>query len=56
MEDKFISTEALFIALFNPQAGKTTGEIIRGAGLELERVQNCQLKKLEVSRKVCKPG
>ena len=29
MEDKFISTEALFIALFNPQAGNT-GEIIRG--------------------------
>ena len=36
--DKFISTEILFIALFNPQAGKTAG-ILTGAGLELERVK-----------------
>ncbi len=50
MEDKFISTEALFIALFNPQAGNT-GEIIRGAGLELERVQTA-IKEIRGGRKV----
>jgi len=38
MGDKYISTEILFIALFNPQAGKTAG-ILTGAGLELERVR-----------------
>ena len=38
MGDKFISTEVLFIALFNLQAGKTA-EILTGAGLELERVR-----------------
>ena len=50
MEDKFISTEALFIALYNPQAGNT-GEIIRGAGLELERVQTA-IKEIRGGRKV----
>ncbi len=50
MEDKFISTEVLFIALYNPQAGNT-GEIIRGAGLELERVQTA-IKEIRGGRKV----
>ena len=50
MEDKFISTEALFIALYNPQAGNT-GEVIRGAGLELERVQTA-IKEIRGGRKV----
>ena len=50
MGDKFISTEALFLALFNPQAGNT-GEIIRGAGLELERVQTA-IKEIRGGRKV----
>ncbi len=39
MGDKLISTESLFLALFDPQAGKTS-EIIAGAGLELDKVRN----------------
>lgn len=50
MEDKFISTEALFIALFNPQAGNT-GKIIREAGLELENVRTA-IKEIRGGRKV----
>lgn len=50
MEDKFISTEALFIALFNPQAGNT-GKIIREAGLELENVRSA-IKEIRGGRKV----
>lgn len=50
MEDKFISTEALFIALFNPQAGNT-GKIIREAGLELETVRTA-IKEIRGGRKV----
>ena len=50
MEDKFISTEALFIALFNPQAGNT-GKIIRKAGLELENVRTA-IKEIRGGRKV----
>ncbi|ODS30548.1 MAG: ATP-dependent protease Clp (chain B) [Candidatus Scalindua rubra] len=50
MGDKLISTEALFIALFNPQAGNT-GEIIRGAGLELDRVRTA-VEEIRGGRKV----
>ena len=50
MEDKFISTETLFIALFNPQAGNT-GKIIREAGLELENVRTA-IKEIRGGRKV----
>jgi ATP-dependent Clp protease ATP-binding subunit ClpC len=50
MGDKLISTEALFIALFNPLAGNT-GDIIRGAGLELEKVQTA-IKEIRGDRKV----
>ena len=39
MGDKLISTEALFLALLNPQAGKTA-EIIKEVGLDLENVRN----------------
>jgi ATP-dependent Clp protease ATP-binding subunit ClpA len=38
MEDKLISTEALFLALFDPQSGKTA-EILKGAGLDQENVR-----------------
>ena len=38
MEDKFISTEALFLALFNPQSGKTA-EILKEAGLDQKNVR-----------------
>jgi ATP-dependent Clp protease ATP-binding subunit ClpC len=50
MGDKLISTEALFLALFNPQVGKAA-EIIKGAGLELERVRTA-IKEIRGERKV----
>jgi ATP-dependent Clp protease ATP-binding subunit ClpC len=50
MEDKLISTEALFLALFNPQSGKTA-EILKGAGLEQENVRTA-IKEIRGGRKV----
>jgi ATP-dependent Clp protease ATP-binding subunit ClpC len=38
MGDKLISTEALFLALFDPQSGKTA-EILKEAGLDQENVR-----------------
>ncbi len=50
MEDKLISTEALFLALLNPQAGKTA-EIAKDVGLDLENVRNA-VKEIRGGRKV----
>ena len=50
MGDKLISTESLFLALFNPQAGKTA-EIITGAGLELDKVRNA-INEIRGGRKI----
>ena len=50
MGDKLISTETLFLALLNPQAGKTSG-IIRNTGLELERVRSA-IKEIRGGRKI----
>jgi ATP-dependent Clp protease ATP-binding subunit ClpC len=50
MGDKLISTEALFLALLNPQAGKTA-EIAKEAGLDLENVRNA-IKEIRGGRKV----
>ncbi len=50
MEDKLISTEALFLALFNPQSGKTA-EILKGVGLDQENVRTA-IKEIRGGRKV----
>ncbi len=50
MGDKLISTETLFLALFSPQAGKTA-DIIKGVGLELEKVRNA-IKEIRGGRKI----
>ena len=50
MGDKLISTEALFLALFDPQSGKTA-EILKGAGLEQENVRTA-IKEIRGGRKV----
>lgn len=50
MGDKLISTEALFLALFNPQAGKTA-EIIKSVGLELEKVRKT-IEEIRGGRKI----
>jgi ATP-dependent Clp protease ATP-binding subunit ClpC len=50
MGDKLISTEALFLALLNPQAGKTA-EIAKEVGLDLENVRNA-IKEIRGGRKV----
>lgn len=50
MEDKFISTEALFLALFNPQSGKTA-EILNKAGLEQKNVRTA-IKEIRGGRKI----
>ncbi len=50
MGDKLISTEILFLALLNPQAGNTA-EIIKGVGLEPERVKTA-IKEIRGGRKV----
>ncbi len=50
MEDKLISTEALFLALFNPQSGKTA-EILKGAGLTPENARTA-IKEIRGGRKV----
>ena len=50
MGDKLISTEALFLALFNPEAG-SVGKIIKDGGLELERVQTA-IKEIRGGRKI----
>lgn len=50
MEDKMISTEALFLALFSPYAGNT-GEIIRRAGLELDKVR-AAIEQIRGGRKI----
>jgi len=52
MGDKLISTEVLFLALFNPQSGKTA-EILKGAGLEQENVRTA-IKEIRGGRKVVK--
>jgi len=50
MEDKLISTEALFLALFDPQSGKTA-EILKGAGLDQENVRTA-IKEIRGGRKI----
>ena len=50
MEDKFISTEALFLALFNPQSGKTA-EILNKAGLDQKNVRTA-IKEIRGGRKI----
>ena len=50
MEDKFISTEALFLSLFNPQSGKTA-EILKNAGLDQENVRTA-IKEIRGGRKI----
>ena len=50
MGDKLISTEALFLALFNPQSGKTA-EILKNAGLDQENVRTA-IKEIRGGRKV----
>ncbi len=50
MGDKLISTEALFLALLDPQAGKTV-EITKEVGLDLENVRNA-VKEIRGGRKV----
>ena len=50
MGDKLISTEALFLALFNPQSGKTA-EILKDAGLDQENVRTA-IKEIRGGRKV----
>ena len=50
MGDKLISTEALFLALFDPQSG-ITAEILKGAGLEQENVRTA-IKEIRGGRKV----
>ena len=50
MGDKLISTETLFLALFDAQAGNT-GEIIRKAGFELDKVHTA-IKELRGGRKI----
>ncbi|MFQ5965579.1 MAG: ATP-dependent Clp protease ATP-binding subunit [Candidatus Scalinduaceae bacterium] len=50
MGDKLISTEALFLALFNPQSGKTA-EIIKGASLEPEKVRTA-IEEIRGGRKI----
>ncbi|GAX62032.1 chaperone endopeptidase ATP-binding chain B [Candidatus Scalindua japonica] len=50
MEDKLISTEALFLALFNPQSGKTS-EILKKVGLGQENVRTA-IQEIRGGRKV----
>ena len=50
MGDKLISTEALFLALFDPQSG-ITAEILKGVGLEQENVRTA-IKEIRGGRKV----
>jgi len=50
MGDKLISTEALFLALFDPQSGKTA-EILKGAGLDQENVRTA-IKEIRGGRKI----
>ncbi|KHE90890.1 MAG: ATP-dependent Clp protease ATP-binding subunit [Candidatus Scalindua rubra] len=50
MGDKLISTEALFLALFNPQSGKTA-EILKDAGLDQENARTA-IKEIRGGRKV----
>ena len=50
MEDKLISTETLFLALFNPQSGKTA-EILKDAGLDQENVRTAT-KEIRGGRKI----
>ena len=50
MGDKLISTESLFLALFDPQAGKTA-DIIREAGLDLDKVRTA-INEIRGSRKI----
>ena len=50
MEDKLISTETLFLALFNPQSGKTA-EILKDAGLDQENVRTA-IKEIRGGRKI----
>ena len=50
MEDKFISTEALFLALFNPQSGKTA-EILNKTGLDQKNVR-AAIKEIRGGRKI----
>ena len=50
MEDKLISTQALFLALFDPQSGKTA-EILKEAGLDRENVRTA-IKEIRSGRKI----
>ena len=50
MDDKLISTETLFLALFNPQSGKTA-EILKNAGLDQEKVRTA-IKEIRGGRKI----
>ncbi len=50
MGDKLISTEALFLALFDPQSG-ITAEILKGVGFEQENVRTA-IKEIRGGRKV----
>jgi len=50
MEDKLISTETLFLALFNPQSGKTS-EILMDAGLDQEKARTA-IKEIRGGRKI----
>ncbi len=50
MEDKLISTETLFLALFNPQSGKTA-EILKDASLDQENVRTA-IKEIRGGRKI----
>lgn len=50
MGDKLISTETLFLALFDQQAGKTC-EIIKKTGLELDKVR-AAIKEIRGGRKI----
>ncbi|MDP6923680.1 MAG: ATP-dependent Clp protease ATP-binding subunit [Candidatus Scalindua sp.] len=50
MEDKLISTETLFLALFNPQSGKTA-EILKSAGLDQEKARTA-IKEIRGGRKI----
>jgi len=50
MEDKLISTETLFLALFNPQSGKTA-EILKDASLDQENVRTA-IKEIRGERKI----
>lgn len=50
MGDKLISTEALFLALFDPQSGKTA-EILKGAGLDQENIRTA-INEIRGGRKI----